>query len=160
MRPMLTAGLVALALAPIPYVAQAETATKPTSAVPEGLWVLNLKRSQALLGKAPQTLWVVKDDGEHFTFILVERPASGPVIAAWNGRRDGVPRPVQGRDFQMAVSSAGDAFRIDGTMPEGRFSETCGVEQRTRLVCRGTLTMGDKSSSYVDDYDWFGPAPD
>ena len=67
-----------------------------TSIIREGLWVLNQARSKKLT-PGTQTLWIVKDDGDHMIWVSVERDPNNRVrVSSWDGRYDGQPVEVIG----------------------------------------------------------------
>lgn len=128
----------------------------------EGLWVLNQARSQKL-DAGRQTLWIVKDDGDHVVWVSVERDPHGKVrISSWDGRYDGKPVAVTGTGMIAHLKSdAPGRLRNWGEIPGlGKYSEDCVISGGgKRLRCEGKVELADGVKTWVDDFDWRSPAP-
>ena len=155
---LLAAARAAIGAAAMLSTIPSSAATPPgIGHVPEGLWSLNRERSDAMLGKDAQTLWIIKDDGDALVFVIVQYGSDGSAgVMSWSGRYDGVARPVSGNGFLMsATSQRAGQFRIAGKTPDGgSFEESCALSAGgMRLVCDGQARKGTSVRSYVDDYD-------
>lgn len=152
-----TAGIAAL-------LAASSAAAAPASApvLREGLWVLNQARSHKL-NPGSQTLWIVKDDGDHVVWVSVERDLDGKVrISSWDGRYDGQPVEVTGTGMIAHLKSDGpNRLHNWGEIPKlGKYSEECVVsEAGKRMRCEGRVDLGGTITTYVDDFDWHSPGP-
>lgn len=128
----------------------------------EGLWVLNQARSHKL-NPGSQTLWIVKDDGDHVVWVSVERDPQGMVrISSWDGRYDGKPVEVIGTGMIAHLTSDGPGRLHNwGEIPKlGNYSEDCVVSAAgRRMRCAGKVDLGGKIQTYVDDFDWRSPNP-
>ena len=148
----------------VPLAANAAAPAAParTSIVREGLWVLNQARSQKLT-PGTQTLWIVKDNGDHMVWVSVERDPNNMVrVSSWDGRYDGQPVEVVGTGMIAHVKSDGPG-RVHnwGEIPKlGKYSEDCVVSGGgKRLRCEGRVELANGVKTYVDDFDWYAPGP-
>lgn len=127
--------------------------------VPEGFWVLNQARSHKM-NPGEQTLWIVKDDGDHVVWVSVERDAHNMVrISSWDGRYDDQPTEVKGTGMMTHLSSrAPGTLHNWGDIPGlGRYTEDCTIlDGGKRMRCEGAVAAADGTKHYVDDFDWRG----
>jgi hypothetical protein len=149
-------GFTALAFAAAPAAAS-------DGIFPEGLFTLNLERSDAMFGKSNQVLWIIKDDGKTLVFALVEESVKGDTrILTWSGVYGGEAAPILGDNFTLKASSTGKGhLQWQGVAPDGgTFTENCVYAPANRSVrCDGELRSGENVRKYVDHYDWASAAP-
>ena len=130
------------------------------SVIPEGIWVLNVARSQTLKA-AEHTLWIVKDDGRRLAFVSVEIDAEKNVtLGTWNGEYDGGPVEVAGTGILATVKLTGPGEIVTtGTMPGlGEFVERSRVvDGGRRLLVEGEVATDEGKQTYVEDFDWVSP---
>ena len=158
---MRTAVIVATTVSLAAHAA-APAAPARTSIIREGLWVLNQARSKKLT-PGTQTLWIVKDDGDHMIWVSVERDLNNMVrVSSWDGRYDGQPVEVIGTGMIARLTSAGPGrMRSYGDIPKlGKYSEDCVVSSGgKRMRCEGRVEMADGIKTYIDDFDWLSLGP-
>ncbi len=146
----------------IAVLAAAPAAAASTPFLREGLWVLNQARSQKL-NPGSQTLWIVKDDGDHVAWVSVERDPHNMVkISSWDGRYDGQPAEVIGTGMIARLKIEGPGRLHNwGEIPKlGKYSEDCVVSNGgKRMRCEGKVELADGVKTWVDDFDWHSPAP-
>ena len=159
-RHAMTALVLLSAGGAAPFVAPATAAPAPL--LREGIWVLNQARSQKL-NPGSQTLWIVKDDGDHVVWVSVERDLHNMVrISSWDGRYDGQPVEVIGTGMIAHLKSDGPGRLHNwGEIPKlGKYSEDCVVSgDGGRMRCEGKVDLGGEVKTYIDDFDWRGPSP-
>ena len=155
-RRPLTLAAMALACA---LVSPLAAAPARRGIVPEGFWVLNQARSHKL-NPGKQTLWIIKDDGDHVVWVSVERDARGMArISSWDGRYDNKPTEVKGTGMMTHLSSrAPGTLHNWGDIPGlGRYTEDCVIlDGGKRMRCEGTIAAAAGPRRYVDDFDWRG----
>ena len=156
------AGAIALLAAGGATLLAAPAKAPRASVLREGLWVLNQARSQKL-NPGSQTLWIVKDDGDHVVWVSVERDPHNMVkISSWDGRYDGQPVEVIGTGMIAHLQSDGPGrLRNWGEIPKlGKYSEDCVISGGgKRLRCEGKVDLGNGVKTWVDDFDWRSPGP-
>lgn len=125
--------------------------------IPEGMWVLNQQRSVKLT-PGRQTLWIVKDDGDHIIWVSVERTPDNMVrVSSWDGRYDGQPVPVSGTAMVTHLVATGpSSFKNWGEIANlGPYDETCQLSaDKRQLRCLGRVTTTGGVKTWVDDFDW------
>ncbi len=153
---------IAVLLAASGAAAAPAPAPPPAPLLREGLWVLNEARSHKL-NPGSQTLWIVKDDGDHVVWVSVERDPHNMVrISSWDGRYDGKPVEVIGTGMIAHLTSDGPGRLHNwGEIPKlGNYSEDCVVSAGgKRMRCEGKVDLGAGIKTYVDDFDWHAPSP-
>lgn len=136
--------------------------TSRTGIVPEGIWVLDQKRSRKLLPSS-HTLWVVKDDGVELTWVSIETdPDTDHRITSWTGRYGGEPSTVSGSGFVASLRALGpDEMETYGEIPEmGPFSEKCKVAPSgTSMVCNGRVETKDGVQTWLEVFDLHSESP-
>jgi hypothetical protein len=124
--------------------------------------VLNLQRSKPM-DPAARTLWIIRDDGKHLTWVLVLTDADGSVrLNTWDGPYNGPPALVGGTPMRAQIRSrAAGTMQIHGEIEgEGAFLEDCVLAEDGRtLVCTGEVTTADGVQTYLEEFDWAGPSP-
>lgn len=129
--------------------------------IPEGIWALNDERSQPLL-PGRQTLWIIKDDGRSFVWVIVVINDQGVQVLTNNGTYDGPPSDVTGAGMSVQTVATGpnslkNYGKIKGV---GDFFENCVVSpDGKRLVCKGEVNADGTIMPFVDDFDWFVENP-
>ena len=131
--------------------------------IPEGLWELNLSQSRKLVPGTSQTLWIVKDDGQHLTFVSVEKdPANEFKVSSWSGLYNGPSATVVGTGMKSSVVSKAPGTLLNfGDIPGvGSYSENCTLRnERRELYCEGEIKTPSGAKTYVEDFDWKSSAP-
>jgi hypothetical protein len=128
--------------------------------IPEGMWVLNQTRSQTL-APGKQTLWIVKDNGEHVVWVSVNTDPQGMVrVISWDGAYGGPPSPVVGTPMvtQLAAPAPGKLHNFGQITGMGPYSEDCDVGPKL-FVCKGQVMTPEGVRRWTDDFDWVGPSP-
>ena len=129
--------------------------------IPEGMWALNEERSKPLL-PGRQTLWVLKDDGQSFVWVIVLVNEQGAQVISNNGSYDGPPQQVTGAPMIVQTITTGpNSLKNFGTIEgAGDYFENCVLSSDgKRLTCTGELNAGGQITPFVDDFDWFGEGP-
>jgi hypothetical protein len=129
--------------------------------IPEGIWALNEARSQPLL-PGRQTLWILKDDGQAFAWVIVVVNDEGISILSHNGTYDGPPANVVGGAMTVQTVSTGpNSLKNYGTIEGvGEYFENCVVGPDGKsLRCEGMLYADGEAKPFVDDFDWFSESP-
>jgi hypothetical protein len=130
--------------------------------IPEGIWILDEKRSRMLV-PASVTLWIIRDDGEKLIWVVVETSTSGEVaLKTFDGAYGGPPAVVQGSGFIVSLSSpAPRTARVKGEIPNmGRFCETDMVsEDGLQMRVNGEVHTADGVKSWYEEFNWHGPMP-
>jgi len=128
----------------------------------EGMWVLNTDRSKVEDGKR-QIMWIVRSNQDDFVLVIAEASDGAPLrLLTWNGRYDGVKRPVLGAPMEVGVRRNGETINIFGSAGAVTFSEHCRQNaERTQLRCEGVRQgVEGPGGTYAEDYDWERPNPD
>jgi hypothetical protein len=133
-----------------------------TGVIPEGIWVLNVARSQKLK-PGEHALWVVRDDGHQLAWVSIEVDAERNVtLSTWNGVYNGDEVEVTGTGMKAAIKSSRRGEMVSsGLVPGlGQFVERAEVvDDGRRLLCHGEIQTADGPLTYVEDFDWVSSGP-
>ena len=130
--------------------------------VPEGIWVLDQKRSRKLTPSS-HTLWVTKDDGEELRWVSIETGEDGvDNVTSWTGQYGGGPSTVAGSGFVASLRALGpNTMETYGEVPGmGPFTERCEVDPSGKsMTCHGEVQTGDGTLKWHEKFDLYSASP-